>query len=598
MMRKISFLMLFALLFLVLSCRTESFNQEDPKIQDYSNSILKVSLEEVLSKTSKFDKEITHDLSTFTWEKRLENKNTEKNTEDNNYYFNTDDIQKITAENATYYTIPAISKTDEREDILHSLSLRISDEGLQSRMVTVQLKDDESLEIVSSVPYNYDPQSVTAREDAECTTYLITGPCSCHETHAAGGCTHPIQIMLTQCGTGSGSGTVTSGSTYYTGTPTANFPSNSSGTYVYSTADQVYNSLRIKLKPDYFLTNIQKFKILESPHLASQIVTFLNQNPQHKAAAISFINSIGPISTAQEMQTAISNYINGFNFNSGLSSAQNTWKAQNPALFDKILAYILLDYPNRKDFGYWGINFLIQNPTTTWEEFQNWFIDGNLDYQNIADVEFAKDLSLLSYDLVIANQNGTLNQLQTSWPNWQKVKQKIKSSIAQGVHQTAKVVKTFYDEVSSNPYTNNTGTRVLLNIFIDELRNEIKQTTNMNKDTMNWQDLFNIWLFELMPNPNSSINFTWSSNVINGNTLYNANTNAVYKFPKGNPDMMNDIKSGLNNGTLNVGNSMSKYFGITLHNIMQHFPIITLVYKCLGLMILKQLLFLNLEMLR
>ncbi|WP_144282677.1 hypothetical protein, partial [Chryseobacterium echinoideorum] len=119
MMKKISFLMLFALLFLVLNCRTESFNQEDPSIQEHTNAILKVNLEEVLSKTSKYDKEITHDLSTFTWEKRSENKNTEKNTEDNNYYFNTDDIQKITAENATYYTIPAISKTDEREDILH-----------------------------------------------------------------------------------------------------------------------------------------------------------------------------------------------------------------------------------------------------------------------------------------------------------------------------------------------------------------------------------------------------------------------------------------------------------------------------------------------
>ncbi|WP_144284025.1 type VI secretion system amidase effector protein Tae4, partial [Chryseobacterium echinoideorum] len=231
---------------------------------------------------------------------------------------------------------------------------------------------------------------VTAREDAECTTYLITGPCSCHETHAAGGCTHPIQIMLTQCGTGSGSGTVTSGSTYYTGTPTASFPSNSSGAYVYGTADQIYNSLRIKLRPEYTLTSIQKFKILESPDLASQIITFLNQNPQHKAAAVSFINSIGPISTAQEMQTAISNYINGFNFNSGLSSAQNTWKAQNPALFDKILAYILLDYPNRKDFGYWGINFLIQNPTTTSEQFKNWFMgesegnDGGVEF-NIDD---------------------------------------------------------------------------------------------------------------------------------------------------------------------------------------------------------------------
>lgn len=212
------------------------------------------------------------------------------------------------------------------------------------------------------------------------------------------------------------------------------------------------------------------------------------------------------------------------------------------------------------NFVKWSINFLYQNQNVTWVQFQNWFIDGNLDFQNIADVEFAKDLSILSNDLVFANQNGTLNQLQASWPNWEKVKQKIKNSIAQGVHQTAKIVKTYYDEVTSNPYTNNAATRVVLNVYIDALRNEIKQITNMNKDTMNWQDLYNIWLFELMPNPYSSINFTWNSNVINGNTLYNANTNAVYKFPKGSPDMMNDIKNGLSNGTFNVGNSMSRYF--------------------------------------
>ena len=203
-----------------------------------------------------------------------------------------------------------------------------------------------------------------------------------------------------------------------------------------------------------------------------------------------------------------------------------------------------------------------------------------LNYQNSSDVEFAGNLSALSHDLLLANQNNTLNQLQANWPNWEKIKQNIKNSIAQGIHQTAKIVKTYYDEVSKNPYYNNAATRVVLNMYIDALRNEIKQTTNMNKDTMNWQDLFNIWLFELMPNPYSNINFTWNSNVINGNTLYNSNTNAVYTFPKGEPDMMNDIKNGLNNGSFNVGDSMTKYFH---YNFTQYYATLSnqnIGYKC------------------
>jgi|GEM_PF-4592055 len=174
-MKKNYLLMLLSSVLLLTGCRTESFNQEDSQIQERSNSILKVSLQEVLSATSRYDKELSHDISTFTWDKRSENKDSEKKSEDNNYYFNTEDIQKITADNATYYTIPAVSKTDEREDILHSLSLRVSDDGLKSRMIKVQLKDDENIEIVSSVPYTLDPQSVLAREDAECTTYLVSG---------------------------------------------------------------------------------------------------------------------------------------------------------------------------------------------------------------------------------------------------------------------------------------------------------------------------------------------------------------------------------------------------------------------------------------
>lgn len=76
----------------------------------------------------------------------------------------------------------------------------------------------------------------------------------------------------------------------------------------------------------------------------------------------------------------------------------------------------------------------------------------------------------------------------------------------------------------------------------------------IDNNTMNWDDLFKIWLFELEEfGSGNNISFTGTSNVINGNNLYNATTNAVYTFPKGNPSKLPDIKTGLANGTFNVG---------------------------------------------
>lgn len=258
-------------------------------------------------------------------------------------------------------------------------------------------------------------------------------------------------------------------------------------------------------------------------------------------------------------------------FFTNLSGTEQQWLSNNTTIKNNFFVYLKNNSfsQNSLAFAFFGVDFFIQNPTTTWQQFQKWFINGQLNYQNSADVEFAGNLSALSHDLLIANQNNTLNQLQANWPNWEKIKQNIKNSIAQGVHQTAKVVKTYYDEVIDDPYINNAATRVVLNAYIDALRNEIKQTTNMNKDTMKWQDLFNIWLFELMPNPYSSISFTWNSNVINGNTLYNANTNAVYTFPKGDYEdpvthdktpLINKLKASLSNNSIGVGSILNGYF--------------------------------------
>ncbi|MEC5158883.1 hypothetical protein [Chryseobacterium sp. MP_3.2] len=236
--------------------------------------------------------------------------------------------------------------------------------------------------------------------------------------------------------------------------------------------------------------------------------------------------------------------------------------SQNGLVFaSKEFAKDYEDFTKEKYFALF-LQFLNINPKTTWTQFASWFIEGALDYNNSFDVTFAGDLSNIMYDLKVANSNNTLNQLEINWPNWQKIKQNIKNAFADNIHSGAKVVKTFYDEIIGNPYVNNTVSIVVLNIYIDELRNEIKQSTNINKDTMNWDDLFKIWLFELSrPTfPNDKINFTWDSNVINGSNIYNPDTNAVYNFPKGNPSMLSDIKKGLLNGAFNEGNTMNRYF--------------------------------------
>ncbi|MPL56350.1 hypothetical protein SDC9_01834 [bioreactor metagenome] len=221
-----------------------------------------------------------------------------------------------------------------------------------------------------------------------------------------------------------------------------------------------------------------------------------------------------------------------------------------------------------QEFAFFSINFFSQNPNTTIEQFQKWFIYGALDYTDSNDVLFAGNLGNLSNDLKIANQNGTVDQLQFSWPNWQKIKQNIKDALSRGVHDGAKIVKVYYDEVRNSDYYN-VGTRAILNFYIDALREEIRQTTNMNKDTMKWEDLFKIWLFELMPSKyQNTINFTWASNVVNGNNIYNSTTNAVYTFPKGEPSILPNIKNGLKNGSIIVGQSIK---GTFTYNFNQYY---------------------------
>lgn len=189
----------------------------------------------------------------------------------------------------------------------------------------------------------------------------------------------------------------------------------------------------------------------------------------------------------------------------------------------------------------------------------------DVDFNNIEDLDFINTSTNTIVDLLINNKNNTLSNLDYSWPNLDNLKQKVKNAISKGIYTTAKYTRDYLyipmvkagKKYPSTIYWSNKG--------IDKIRLEaVTPMVNFNENTMNWSDLFNIWLFELTPNKyaNNIINFTNSSNIINGNNIYNPSTNAVKNFPKGNNtpggNVLN-IQSELANG-LSVGQTKTGYF--------------------------------------
>lgn len=59
-----------------------------------------------------------------------------------------------------------------------------------------------------------------------------------------------------------------------------------------------------------------------------------------------------------------------------LNSQQFTFVQNNIPIAERLRTFFFTDQTvNGSNFLYWGIDFLRQNPSTTWEQFQNWFLD-------------------------------------------------------------------------------------------------------------------------------------------------------------------------------------------------------------------------------
>lgn len=219
-------------------------------------------------------------------------------------------------------------------------------------------------------------------------------------------------------------------------------------------------------------------------------------------------------------------------------------------------------------FAYWALNYFVNVNSDGFEYYKNHPLDFNIilmDGIETSDFDFANESMNTITDILINNQNGTLNSLDISWPNLDNLKQKVKQAISYGVYTTAKYTRNYiylpmYKMGVKYPSTVNWSNKAIDKIRIDA----VTPLVNFNPNSMSWADLFNIWLFELTTGhfSNNTINFTNASNVVNGNNVYNPSTNAVKNFPKGNDtpggNLLN-IQSKLANG-LSIGQTTNGYF--------------------------------------
>jgi len=264
-----------------------------------------------------------------------------------------------------------------------------------------------------------------------------------------------------------------------------------------------------------------------------------------------------------------------------LSDFEKQWLTDNPSITDILLQLLKLNNYSSQSINQisWAKSYLTSNYDAREYFSKNpqdldviFYTD--VDFSNADDVDFINTSTNTIVDLLINNKNNTLSNLDCSWPNLDDLKQKVKNAISKGIYTTAKYTRDYLyipmvkvgKKYPSTIYWSNKG--------IDKIRLEtVAPMVNFNENTMSWSDLFNIWLFELTPNKyaNNIINFTNSSNIINGNNIYNPSTNAVKNFPKGdwkdtsvNPPLLvpylDKLKSSLQNGTLTTGSTLSGYF--------------------------------------
>ena len=233
------------------------------------------------------------------------------------------------------------------------------------------------------------------------------------------------------------------------------------------------------------------------------------------------------------------------------------------------------------EFGNQYVKFILQffaeNPNTTWEQFQpsltfihsflqdnpdadfhfmqypadlNRIVFKGLDYNNATDLNFAKKLALAFTQILIAEKDNTINQINVQDPTWTLVKDYMIYLIKQNAASAVKYGRVIYEHVSQF-FSQHPGSLNKVNEFLDFLKVGVETEIPIIYDHkyMKWTDILLCWLFELgdFPVNNTAgygniptIGFSGPDYTISGLTPPYANLMrhlTAHKIKNGSPDL-------------------------------------------------------------
>lgn len=182
-------------------------------------------------------------------------------------------------------------------------------------------------------------------------------------------------------------------------------------------------------------------------------------------------------------------------------------------------------------FALWALKYFMNNSSQNFVDYYknnllkfNALKFSNFNPSNPIEAEAANLMANLITEYFVAEQNGTVSQLQNNWVGWDLVKEAMELYIKGNIVAAVKLGRWIYEFADDYFPAINIP---LINFKLAEMRTAILLTdaVNMNPQTMKWKDIVACWLLEVGDFPvNSSagygniptIGFSGSDYVISG----------------------------------------------------------------------------------
>ena len=227
------------------------------------------------------------------------------------------------------YMIPAYKSNNERDNNLYSVSININGNIIDTKLTTIEINNDGTQ---TKNTRNFNFSNLTSKNqtyatyvdmEIKCDCVAIISDCTCHTSHASGGCDHPdVSINCSNCSGGSGISITNPSTSTNNNTSTSNnqivaISNSSSGSnysYTYNlSGNGVYFGLMKKYQPDYVFSALQKYNIINTPEIINPLLQFLDidgSSQMNKDFALSIIDAIeeGTVTTYQEFNVLLNAY--------------------------------------------------------------------------------------------------------------------------------------------------------------------------------------------------------------------------------------------------------------------------------------------------